>query len=76
MEAEREAIELDIQHQLLFAPKKPRTKYGKRSNLTPEERLALSRRRNREHARATRLRKKIFKQVTSLFFFISWQPEG
>eukprot|EP01036_Dinobryon_divergens_P033250 gene33250-42994_t len=59
-----EAIELDIQHQLLFAPKKPRTKYGKRSNLTPEERLALSRRRNREHARATRLRKKIFKQVT------------
>ena len=39
------------------------TKYGKRTHLSEEQRLAISRQRNRQHARATRLRKKIFKQV-------------
>lgn len=67
-----EAIALDIQQQLLLAPKKQRTKYGKRTHLSEEQRLALSRQRNREHARATRLRKKIFKQVpTGLHYHLA-----
>eukprot|EP00597_Dinobryon_sp_UTEXLB2267_P013342 CAMPEP_0170127958 /NCGR_PEP_ID=MMETSP0020_2-20130122/20829_1 /TAXON_ID=98059 /ORGANISM="Dinobryon sp., Strain UTEXLB2267" /LENGTH=243 /DNA_ID=CAMNT_0010361675 /DNA_START=221 /DNA_END=948 /DNA_ORIENTATION=- len=50
-----EAIQLNIQHHLLYAPKKQRTKYGKRVALTADERAALCRQRNREHAKATRL---------------------
>mmetsp|Transcript_2738 Transcript_2738/g.3773 ORF Transcript_2738/g.3773 Transcript_2738/m.3773 type:complete len:302 (-) Transcript_2738:1895-2800(-) len=60
-----EAIQLNIQHHLLYAPKKQRTKYGKRVALTADERAALCRQRNREHAKATRLRRKLFKQITA-----------
>ena len=47
----------------LQAPRKPRGKYGKRQDISPEEKLLISRERNREHARATRLRRKVFEVV-------------
>lgn len=51
------------------APRKPRGKYGPRKKLTSQEKMQLSKERNREHARATRLRKRVFKEVdiTQLF---------
>lgn len=48
---------------LLKAPKTPRQRYGPRHELSAAERSALSKTRNREHARATRQRKKVFDQV-------------
>jgi hypothetical protein len=60
----QEALDLNIQEQLLSAPRKPRTKYGKRKVISAEERAAINKERNREHARATRMRKRIFKEVT------------
>lgn len=41
-------------------PKKKRGKYGKRKHLSEEEKQELVRRRNRENARNTRLRRKIY----------------
>ncbi len=59
----QDALDLNIQEQLLRAPRKPRTKYGKRKVVSAEERVAVNKERNREHARATRMRKRIFKEV-------------
>ena len=48
---------------LMEAPKKPRIKYGKRKPISKEEKLAVQKERNREHARSTRERQKLFKKV-------------
>ena len=61
-----EVVQCNIMESLMHVPKKSREKYGPRKNLTVEERLELGRQRNREHARATRLRKKIFKKVNKI----------
>ncbi|CAM9330928.1 unnamed protein product [Phaeothamnion confervicola] len=55
----QDARQLDILDLLLSLPRKERTKYGKRKNLTAEERVEQTKRRNREHARSTRKRKKL-----------------
>jgi hypothetical protein len=57
------AMEYGIQDLLLSAPKKPRIKYGPRRFQGEDERQYLNRERNREHAKATRIRKKIFREV-------------
>lgn len=44
-------------------PRKCRGKYGKRRVLSDDARLELSRDRNKEHARATRKRRRIFEAV-------------
>ena len=59
----QEIIRRGLMKRLKFAPKKVRGKYGPRKDLTAEERKNLSKERNRVHARATRMRKKIFKEV-------------
>ena len=46
--------------QLEGLPRRPRGKYGKRKNLTPEEKAELTRRRNRENASSTRKRRKMY----------------
>lgn len=48
---------------IIQAPRKPRTVYGKRKDLPPMDRKALNRERNREHAKSTRKRRKIFETV-------------
>jgi hypothetical protein len=55
-----EVVRLDIMKDLNQAPRKCRKKYGKRQKLTEEEKADQSRERNREHARSTRKRKKLF----------------
>ena len=62
-----QAIDLDIMKKLATAPKKNREKYGPRRKLTEAERLEVSRSRNREHARATRTRRKIFKKLVEAY---------
>ena len=44
-------------------PKKKRQKYGKRRVLSEKDRLELSRDRNKEHARSTRKRRRIFESM-------------
>lgn len=46
--------------QLEGLPRRSRGKYGKRKHLTPEEKAELTRRRNRENARSTRKRRKMY----------------
>ncbi|CAM9603650.1 unnamed protein product, partial [Discosporangium mesarthrocarpum] len=64
--------ELDLSHEVLPVtvlgllqklPRTERTKYGKRKNLSAEERSELTKKRNREHARATRQRKKMISEA-------------
>jgi acetyl-CoA carboxylase beta subunit len=38
-------------------------KYGKRQNLSRSEKVELNKQRNREHARSTRMRRKVFENV-------------
>lgn len=59
----KDAIHLNIHHLLLQAPRKYRMKYGRRREVSEKERTVTNRVRNREHARATRMRRKIFKEV-------------
>lgn len=61
-----EIYELGIQDLIIRAPKKSRKKYGPRREVTGEEKKLVNRERNKEHAKATRLRKKIFKKVGTL----------
>ncbi len=61
------AISLGIHYMLLDAPRKPREKYGKRREISPTDRTNTCRERNREHAKSTRVRKRIFREV-------SWIP--
>ena len=44
-------------------PRKSREKYGKRRILSESARLELSRGRNKEHARSTRKRRRIFEAI-------------
>ena len=46
--------------QLEGLPRRSRGKYGKRKHLSPEEKAELTRRRNRENARSTRMRRKMY----------------
>jgi len=48
--------------QLTGLPRRSRGKYGKRKHLSAEEKAELTRRRNRENARSTRLRRKLYIQ--------------
>ena len=48
---------------ILSAPRKVRAKYGKRRLLSEEERVEQARSRNREHAKSTRQRRKVFEAV-------------
>jgi len=43
-----------------------RGKYGKRRKLTIAERSEVSRQRNRDHAQATRQRRKVFKAILAI----------
>mmetsp|Transcript_38096 Transcript_38096/g.68900 ORF Transcript_38096/g.68900 Transcript_38096/m.68900 type:complete len:381 (-) Transcript_38096:233-1375(-) len=54
-----DARQLEILDLLANLPRKERTKYGKRKEMTKEEKSELTKVRNREHARSTRKRKKI-----------------
>ena len=54
----------EIAQKLLHAPRTVRHRYGPRQEQTEEQRLAISKERNRTHARATRQRKKIFAEVS------------
>jgi len=58
-----DAKQLDILGILQSCPRKARTKYGKRKFMTDDERVKLTRIRNREHARSTRKRKKIIMEA-------------
>lgn len=58
-----EVIQSNIMDFLKLAPRKHRSKYGPRKAMTAEERRELSKERNRVHAKATRMRKRIFKKV-------------
>lgn len=46
--------------QLEGLPRRSRGKYGKRKHLTPDEKAELTRQRNRENARSTRKRRKMY----------------
>jgi hypothetical protein len=57
-----------VDRMLVDAPKKERKKYGKRRDVEIAERTLTNRERNREHAKSTRLRKKVFQKVSLLLF--------
>jgi hypothetical protein len=59
----KEAQDLNLMDDLQNAPTKPRSKYGPRKSLSKQEREQITRDRNREHAKATRIRKRMFKKV-------------
>ncbi len=59
----KEILCLDLVSFLEKVPRKPRSKYGKRKKLTLQERAERLKQRNREHAKATRDRKKIFNTI-------------
>jgi hypothetical protein len=59
----KEVVDTGMMKDLVGAPTKPRKKYGPRRPLTDEERMEITKQRNREHAKATRIRKRLFKQV-------------
>ena len=75
----KRVVELDLMKDLQNAPRKIRKKsscslnankfddkflrYGPRQDMSMEERARLTKERNREHAKATRLRKKLFQEV-------------
>ncbi|KAJ1436848.1 hypothetical protein B484DRAFT_477529 [Ochromonadaceae sp. CCMP2298] len=56
-------IQLDLHEIVLNAPKTPRRKYGPRTELTEQQRNDMNKKRNRDHAWATRQRKKIFEMI-------------
>ena len=58
-----DALRLDLLAFLEAAPRKERKKYGKRKTLSVSERSEIARQRNREHAKATRERRKVFAQI-------------
>eukprot|EP01038_Epipyxis_sp_PR26KG_P010703 gene10703-14371_t len=60
-----EIIRYNILETLKRAPKKPRNKYGIRNKgkISEAEKNQISKERNREHARATRTRKRLFKEI-------------
>jgi len=72
----RDAIRFQVHELLLKAPRKVREKYGPRREIEADERILTNRERNREHAKATRTRKRIFKEVSdnySIKLLIVWQ---
>ena len=58
-----DALRLDLMDFLESAPRKERKRYGKRKKLSISERSEIARQRNREHAKATRERRKVFAQI-------------
>lgn len=58
-----DAIRWGVFDRLIEAPRKQRAKYGKRREVSQSDRAVTCRARNREHARATRVRKRIFREV-------------
>jgi hypothetical protein len=58
-----DCIHYDIHLLLIQAPRKLREKYGKRKEISEFDRTYTCRERNREHAKATRVRKRIFREV-------------
>ncbi len=62
-----DAIRYNVHNLLLQAPRKQREKYGPRREIDVDERILTNRERNREHAKATRTRKRIFKEVSNNF---------
>lgn len=61
-----DAIRHNVHCLLLEAPRKLREKYGKRREISSNERVLTCRARNREHAKATRMRKRIFREVEAI----------
>jgi hypothetical protein len=61
----QDCIRLNVHHLLLSCPRKFREKYGPRKDKTEYDRILTNRERNREHARSTRMRRKVFRQVCS-----------
>ena len=61
-----ELLEYNVIEELMAAPKKPREKYGARikNQMSQKEQHVLNKERNREHAKSTRLRRKIFAKVS------------
>ena len=59
----KDIIDLNLENKILQCPTKQRTKYHKRKGLSADEKLKINRQRNREHAKATRIRRKIYKEV-------------
>ena len=58
-----DALRLNLLPHLMEAPIKERTKYGPRRNLTAQERADQLKERNKQHARHTRRRRRVFKIV-------------
>ncbi|CAM9387833.1 unnamed protein product, partial [Choristocarpus tenellus] len=58
-----DAKELNLLEVLRGLPRKERSKYVKRNSLSVEERAELKKKRNREHARDTRKRKKVIMEA-------------
>lgn len=61
-----EIIRMDLMSSLAQFPRKVRQRYGPRKLLTAEQRIQQAKERNKFHARATRLRKKMFKQTLEM----------
>lgn len=61
-----DVIEWDLMPKLEQVPRTPRTKYGRRNQLSEAERAELNRQRNREHSQATRIRRKIFEEILEI----------
>ena len=58
-----DALKLDLMSFLEAVPRRERVKYGKRRNLSSQEKAEVAKLRNREHAAATRERRKIYAQI-------------
>eukprot|EP00981_Chlorochromonas_danica_P007545 scaffold1769_cov164-Ochromonas_danica.AAC.18 len=61
-----DAIRWGVFDRLIEAPRKQRAKYGKRREVSHSDRAVTCRARNREHARATRVRKRIFREIEAI----------
>lgn len=59
----REAVEIGVDRLLLKAPRKVREKYGPRRNMTQKQRDDQLKERNRCHAKATRMRRRLFRLI-------------
>ena len=67
-----ECIDLDLYRFLESIPRRKRSKYGKRRiNQSNAERSEITKSRNREHAKATRDRRKVFTQIIEKSLLVS-----
>ena len=61
-------ISLDLMPLLEQVPRTQRRKYGRRGQMSKAERAELSRKRNRDHSRATRDRRRRFEEIRLVYY--------